>query len=331
MPATDIPIRQRQLVALALDPIHVGTGEFRLGRVDNTIVRDPGTNLPKIPGASIAGVTRAYLAMLSKFTPPGSPGEQSRYLYEDGASEPKKLRSCAGKGGADGTDHCGKASCPVCAGFGFSRNGVSFQGLFTFTDAAILLFPVASVLGPLWVTSPGTLEEAGIPCSSDGLLEGGVYKVKTAAAGRVNLGWLSLEAAAGAPDLSSVLAPLNVPRIAGRIALVHDDIFSAIVGDNLEVRTSVSIDPATGTAARGALFTAEAIPRGTVFHFGQSTQHAEFFRVPGEGGGPIAAGDLHTAVYTAMRQMEWLGVGGLNTRGMGRLRVAERRAPGATL
>ena len=40
--------------ALALDPIHVGTGGYRLGRVDLTIVREPGTNLPKIPGTSLA-------------------------------------------------------------------------------------------------------------------------------------------------------------------------------------------------------------------------------------------------------------------------------------
>ena len=55
--------KHKWLAGLALDPIHIGTGEFRLGRVDNTIVREPGSNLPKIPGSSIAGVARAYVAM----------------------------------------------------------------------------------------------------------------------------------------------------------------------------------------------------------------------------------------------------------------------------
>ncbi|MCL4509270.1 MAG: RAMP superfamily CRISPR-associated protein, partial [Chloroflexi bacterium] len=50
-------------VGLALDPIHVGTGGARLGRVDLTIVRDPVTRIPKIPGSSLAGVHRAYAAM----------------------------------------------------------------------------------------------------------------------------------------------------------------------------------------------------------------------------------------------------------------------------
>ena len=44
--------------ALALDPIHVGTGGMRLGRVDLSIVREPGTNIPKIPGTSLAGAAR---------------------------------------------------------------------------------------------------------------------------------------------------------------------------------------------------------------------------------------------------------------------------------
>ena len=49
--------------ALALDPVHVGTGDMRLGRVDMSIVREPGTNLPKIPGTSLAGACRTYAAM----------------------------------------------------------------------------------------------------------------------------------------------------------------------------------------------------------------------------------------------------------------------------
>ena len=46
-----------------------------------------------------------------------------------------------------------------------------------------------------------------------------------------------------------------------RIVLVSDKVFSQVVNSNLEVRTSVSIDPETGAAKKGALFTYEAIPR----------------------------------------------------------------------
>jgi len=52
-------MKQHRLYLYALDPTHIGAGGYRLGRVDNTIMRDAGTNLPKIPGSSINGVTRA--------------------------------------------------------------------------------------------------------------------------------------------------------------------------------------------------------------------------------------------------------------------------------
>ena len=72
--------------ALALHPIHVGTGGYRLGRVDNSIVREPGTNLPKLPGTSLSWACRAYAAMV--------PGRYSR--QENGRSN-----SCAGQGQED--------------------------------------------------------------------------------------------------------------------------------------------------------------------------------------------------------------------------------------
>jgi hypothetical protein len=62
--------RTFQHVGMALDPIHVGTGGARLGRVDLTIVRDPVTRVPKIPGSSLAGVYRAYAAMAQQARSP---------------------------------------------------------------------------------------------------------------------------------------------------------------------------------------------------------------------------------------------------------------------
>jgi CRISPR-associated protein Cmr4 len=52
-----------RITGMAVDPIHVGAGGGRLGRVDQSIVRDPVTRVPKIPGSSLAGVYRAYAAM----------------------------------------------------------------------------------------------------------------------------------------------------------------------------------------------------------------------------------------------------------------------------
>jgi CRISPR-associated protein Cmr4 len=203
-----------------------------------------------------------------------------------------------------------------------------------FTDARILLFPVSSMAGPRWVTSPFTLLDAGIlteaaaadwsrllvPDPNDYRF----YSADSNVGDPLNLGWLYLKKAAANPRLvkpALVLPPeLKAAPAAERWIMVHDDVFTWLVNDNLEVRTSVSINPATGTAKGGALFTAEAIPRATLFWFEYSVLDKKNFRVPGQG--PVTADALFDRVGKALAYMETLGVGGLNTRGMGRLRVA---------
>ncbi len=56
-------VREINIYATATDPIYVGTGGYTIGRVDNTIVRDPATKIPKIPGSSLAGTWRYYVAL----------------------------------------------------------------------------------------------------------------------------------------------------------------------------------------------------------------------------------------------------------------------------
>ena len=54
---------KKEIIARATDPIYIGTGGYTIGRVDNTIVRDPITKIPKIPGSSLAGTWRYYVAL----------------------------------------------------------------------------------------------------------------------------------------------------------------------------------------------------------------------------------------------------------------------------
>ncbi|MCL6501012.1 MAG: type III-B CRISPR module RAMP protein Cmr4, partial [Candidatus Pacearchaeota archaeon] len=141
----------KKYYAIALDPIHIGTGGSRLGRVDLPIIREPGTNLPKIPGTSLSGPARAYTAL-----------QTNKYLWKDNNNNEF---SCAGRGGEGGEKHCGNPApaCPVCIPYGFSKGtGYSMQGLAQFFDAHILFFPVASMAGPIWVTSPMALEGLGL-------------------------------------------------------------------------------------------------------------------------------------------------------------------------
>ena len=52
-----------RFLARCLDPVHIGAGGYQLGRVDMTIVREPATGIPKVPGTSLAGAIRAYAEM----------------------------------------------------------------------------------------------------------------------------------------------------------------------------------------------------------------------------------------------------------------------------
>ncbi|MGC9025828.1 MAG: type III-B CRISPR module RAMP protein Cmr4, partial [Chloroflexia bacterium] len=221
-----------RFVLMTLDPLHIGTGGYRLGRVDLSIVREPGTNLPKVPGTSLSGAIRQYAAM--------------RY----------EKRGCAGQKG------CGQPTCPICYTFGSAKDsGGGYAGAVSIFDARLLLFPVHSLAGPVWVTSPSALaDDFGITGQSVAD-DKARWPDAVTTQSRLNLGWLMLEREDGdwnLPALDGV--PDDVKK---RAVLVSDKLFSQVVNSNLEVRTSVSIDPATGAAKEGALFTYEALPRAT--------------------------------------------------------------------
>jgi len=309
--------------ALALDPIHVGTGGYRLGRVDMSIVREPGTNVPKIPGTSLSGACRTYAAMTADTS-------------ERSSSLPPIWPHCAGQGQPDEKrnykGHCGDVNCPICVTFGFSKgtHGGSFQGLAQFSDAQLVLFPVYSLAGPVWITCSAILHDLDImetdPQDAQVRVADGV-KISE----RLNLGWLMLNAKTG----FSLSLPAVPPEILNRAVLVSNKLFGQIVNDNLEVRTSVSIDPNTGAAADGALFTYEALPRASVLAFDVVMSAPKYYCINGQV--PLSnrscsdeqetqpeQNDI-TAVRSVVEQglhlFQSLGVGGMNTRGMGRLKV----------
>ena len=285
-----------RVVGLALDPIHVGTGGARLGRVDNTIVRDPVTRLPKLPGSSLAGVYRAYTAMAME-DERGAGGEDARYYP-----------TCAG------TSSCGKDDCEICSVFGTT----SRAGLAAFSDAELLLFPVPTRHAPRWVTSPACLARVGLMRTVAD--ERKAYA--QSGSGSLNLGWLQLKVAnmevVTKDELSRLGMRDTTPCGPEEIVLVSDKLLAHLVNSNLEVRTSVAIDPATGAAAEGKLFTYEALPRGTVLVWEITARDPRHFRRSTPGAGP---GGVYQVVKKAHDYLKALGVGGMSTRGMGRLEV----------
>lgn len=317
-------------IGLALDPIHVGTGGARIGRVDLTIVRDPVTQVPKIPGSSLAGVYRTYVAMHCE----EDRQQQIRQASQSGQQFQGRQKpfypDCAGLGLDVNRGHCRQPDCPVCTVFGFARGSGQeggFAGLAAFTDAHVLLFPVPTRRGPMWVTAPMALEMIGF--TVNGVSDDAVYVEKPG--NPLNLGWLLLETRQcnQMDAIKNHLNSLSIPDyIQNRLALVPDRLFSHIVNSNLEVRTSVSINPATGAAEEGALFSYEALPRGTVLMWEIIAKNPAHFQISRQ---PIAAiptrEDVHNVAKQAHPYLEHLGIGGMGTRGMGRVKVVHDAKP----
>jgi len=234
------------------DPVHIGTGGYRLGRVDNSIVREPGVNLPKIPGTSLHGAIRSYAAR----------------IYENLA--------------AAGQTHNGVANPerdPICYTFGYNQQAqgqrdeeaTMYAGVVSIFDAQILCFPVYSMAGPVWVTTPARLRAAGFTVGAlPNTWPTDMALFTWPRNDALNLGWLMLRA--GPQTVSVALPPGGVTKwqttswaeIANRLVFVQEALFAQIVNSNLEVRTSVSINPERGAAEDGALFTYEALPRATL-------------------------------------------------------------------
>jgi len=303
--------------AMSLDPIHIGTGGYRLGRVDNTIVREAGTNLPKIPGTSIEGSARTYVYYAEQ----GTTGINEACAVGKEltvGNELNKVKPCGG--------------CPVCITFGFTKKDKSLHGMAQFSDARILFFPVHTMIGPVWVTTPTLLNEVGLKDFT--ITDENKIKTDLVEKGKkLNLGWLYLEN----EEKYSLNNNLNeVPDdIKKRFVLASDKLFSHVINSNLEVRTSVSIDPRTGAAEEGALFTYEAIPRATIFWFNLATNDPSKFKIKSSEIFKIKSSEIESKedvieeVEKSFSYFEILGIGGMQTRGFGRLRILNGGSDGS--
>jgi CRISPR-associated protein Cmr4 len=295
-------MKSHPLYLYALDPTHIGAGGYRMGRVDLTILRDAGSNLPKVPGSSINGATRSAAI----YSLPDD--QRQRAMAYARATIDEKNKNHPHKGSQD----------PVASIFGYAEGdaeGESRIGVVSFRDAEILAFPVPTMLGPRWVTTAHLLENAGCtkvprPASEEQV----IVQAGAAAPKRLNLGWLLLSAEA--KEISFPESTKGLPvfdHIRERLVVVHDNIFPAIVNANLETRTSVSIDFETGAAAEGALFTYEATPRGTLFRGQVDVDDGRFRELA-----PVAMPLLEKSLALACT----LGLGGMTTRGFGRMQFA---------
>lgn len=145
MADTFLPFKTKKYLAIAKEPVYVGTGSYRIGRVDNTIIHDPATNLPKIPGSTISGNARYY----------------SWLSYKSEGMNNLTFGCVKGKTTLDENGNKQKAcgNCPICLTYGYINSKKSQSGLAYFSDARILFFPVSTMIGTVQVTSDEIVNE----------------------------------------------------------------------------------------------------------------------------------------------------------------------------
>lgn len=275
-------VKPEKKYAMALDPIHIGAGGYQLGRVDNVIVREPATGIPKIPGTSIAGAVRSYAVIVD----------------DDAPDDEKKFDIDAIFGTVEG------------------------QGMLRFYDGQMLFFPVNSMQGTVWLTTKGLLEywfskngnrSLPLPETID---DDKIIALKGIIGNNpINIGWLLLEMQKLEEEKEKINLPDYLDCRLNKIIMVSQKLFTHIINDNLEVRTSVRISPMTGAAEEGGLFTYEAMPRGTVIGFEICCDERR-----GKDNS-LTYGNISPLLSKAYNYLKMLGIGGMETRGFGRLEV----------
>jgi CRISPR-associated protein Cmr4 len=356
-------VKNYQVFAMTTDPVYIGTGGYTIGRVDNTIVRDPITKVPKIPGSSLAGVWRYYivLEMFSKIKDKyrnianrkddngtymdvstifidSSPGwitnyKNNKYIRLKCAGQDDEPNKILSESIESETGHCGH--CLVCKGFGFSKKDISWQGMIYFSDLNVLFFPVFTMYGTRWITTDKILnscingdkkESEKTEYVNNNNNNTGICIVlekieEKRENGYINLGWIYLPYKVESRQINlSKFSEFGLnPE---DIVIVPDNLFSQIVNSNLEIRTSVSIDPITGAAKEGALFTSEAIPRGTILYGSiRIFDKSSFVGIDNRLEPLPSIDELECALKESKHFFETLGIGGMTTRGFGRLKI----------
>jgi CRISPR type III-B/RAMP module RAMP protein Cmr4 len=296
----------KRYLALAIEPIHIGS---QGALPDASIARDVD-GFPYIPASSLKGSVRAL------------------------CSTTFGIEGCDGKGW-----HCPQPhKCPSCSIFGFANyhHGRTASSLVRFASATIVLVPIRSERGMLWVTSWNRLRQAGI--FRDSLLSAKrgwsiaeqlqpVHLTKL-----VNvLGSHTEEDNSEKIVTSGWEGPSSLRDIYQRTLVLDELSLSSLVHHFTGLSTSIAVDGKTGHAKEGALFTIEYINRMSVLSFEivYINPHLrgirEFINSKGSQESQIPADfqNISRIIQVGLDKLRFYGIGGKRSRGYGRLTVWE--------
>lgn len=244
----------------ALSPLHAGIGQS-VAAIDLPIARMKGTNLPFLPGSSIKGVLREERL-------PENPTPEQTAQHNAVFGPP---RDSVGEDG---------------------DNASLYQGALSVSDARLLLLPVRSFRRVFaYVTSPLLLRLAQRDVPALGMLKTPSFSKSDPAAqvppgeswvvhsdSKVYLEDQDLPAVAtkDAGDFAQALAQaLGLgDELARRFVIVDDETMGFLYETATQIDTRVSIDPETGVARDGQLWTEESLPAESVLVgvlYGQDT------------------------------------------------------------
>ena len=333
-------IKQKKYIMLTKDPLHIGDGGLTLGKIDNPITKDPCTHVPKVPGSGVAGPNKYYTDLkLVNLEQKDSKFDIGRRKHN--TAKDTSITWCASTEGKCGDD------CLMCYTFGYSTDSINSKGVLAYYDANILFFPVySSMLGQVWITSQNIYNSYFDDPTTINLHEG---KVKASACypdtEKIEIGGLifEIENVPLQPSfISKFFIKLGFQGEEKKVYIVPDSYFSFLVQKNLEQRTCVAIDPNTGAAKPGALYSFEAIPANTILQFqvnmNEYKKHKSPFkkneetikRLKEEFKKQNPDTDIDERSFTPLdliefgfKGMEQFGFGGMNTRGFGRAKIIQ--------
>ena len=329
----------RRYLLQLITPLHIGDGAMRIGPVDNTVIRRTGSREPYVPGTTLLGnYSQFCYQWASGRCPDLLQQEQNNLPHREDAAADGTLRRLTGYQFLFGLERR-----PEADEVEFHR-----EKLVRFSDAEILWMPCLTLKGPKLITTVNRFGRAlgavdfpefaqdELLTHEDNLFNDGKLRgEKENQCDWLNLRNLKITANRQSWQRNSdfhraieqkLPTAWRKNKTAELLVFLAEEVFSHLVSKNVEIRTSVAIDPVTGAGEDGALFTYESLPRGTALYFeaAVSKMFADQYRPPIAGGLTQAGSDGVWEVLAKTRPyFRWVGIGGMTSRGFGKCDILD--------